>query len=467
MMTSSHDHFARPSTIVGFGMPLPLNAVSAQPIPKTVNARRLRKLTSCASISELDLREPPPRLIFRSALALRKLYTSDNAEIHRGRCAHRLSRRSAEALDEARHVVSTSMGVSNKDEIVFANDLPSAHFLLARAITASLSPGDEILLAVNIPDVCLRIWHSVATSRKLVPRLVTTALAKGAVPDIADFAQLVSGRTRVVIVPLVCPITLQRVLTPSLIPFLRAVARVTVVDASVYAWLLPFPNFPEIGIDFVIAHPGNTVTPSGAVIAGKHDAWNILPPVEGADPDISDSELDDDYGKLYSNQLTEPLDLYGSPNIWGPPPERFEPLSNSVATAVTTAAAMVDHVDTLSGDTVRCGKRLAQNLHEGLKECPGILVFTSISTTPEAPIACFTTVGVETNDVARSLGTHGVKVDIVSSGLSVALRRGAGVDSVLRVSFDPKLHSEDDVDKFISILQQVMEYLSTCQVSNC
>lgn len=446
-----------------FSMPTTLRTTPQCNELTNISTRRPQQPTSCISTSEhLDLQEPLPRISSRTTSALQKLYIRHNAEIHRGKCAHHLGRLSAEALDEARSAVSNVMHVPNADDIVFANNLVSAHTLLARAATASLRPGDEILLAVNLPDTCLHIWHSVARSRELVPRLVTASLTRGAVPDVADFAQFISGRTRISIVPSICPLTLQQVLTPSLAPFLRAVAAINVIDASMYAQHLPFPRLSELGSDFVIVHPGAISMPSGCVIAGKPNAWHGFPPVEGADHTISDSAFnEDDDGLPQTIQLTEPLDLLTSPQVWGPSPERFEPMSTAVATAITTAAAMNEHVENFSDDAIRQGKRLAERLHNALERCSSVSVFTPQSTTPEAPVACFTPIGAELHDVALSLESHGIQVDIGCLGLSVALRTGAGLESVLRVSFNPTVHSDDDVDKFMSTLDCVMESLST------
>lgn len=459
-LSTSHN---RSFATICFNVPLKLSRTSPYTSSREIGNRRPRRVTSCSStVQNLDLREPSPRVSSRTMSALQKLYTRDNAEIHRGKCAHHLGRQSAEALDVARNVVKTVMHVPNASDIVFANDLASAHTLLARATTASFRPGDEILLAVNLPDTCLRIWHSVASSRKLIPRVVTAALTRGAVPDVADFAQYVSGRTRIAVVPFICPVTLQRVLTPSLAPFLGAVAAINVVDASMYAQSLPFPKLTDLNIDFIVTHPGTIFVPSGCVIAGKPNAWLGLPPVDGADYAISDSAFnEDDDGAPQAVQLTEPLDLFTSPRVWGPSPERFESLSTVLATAITTAAAMEDHVHNLSEDTILYGKRLAERLHNMLKRCPSISVFTPRSTTPEVPVACFTTIGVELNDVALSLKTQGVQVDVGSLGLSVAFHKGGGLESTLRVSFNPNVHSEDDVDNFVSTLNYVMESLST------
>lgn len=459
-LSTFHD---RPFATICFNVPLKLSRTSPHTSSIEISTRRPRHVTSCSStLQNLDLREPPPRVSSHTMSALQKLYTRDNAEIHRGKCAHHLGRQSAEALDVARNTVSTVMHVPNANDIVFANDLASAHTLLAQATTASFRPGDEILLAVNLPDTCLRIWHSVASSRKLVPRLVTAALTRGDVPDVADFAQFVSGQTQIAVVPFICPVTLQRVLTPSLAPFLSAVAAINVVDASIYAQSLPFPRLTDLNVDFVVTHPGTISVPSGCVIAGKPNAWCGLPPVDGADYAISDSAFnEDDDGAPQAVQLTEPLDLFTSPRVWGPSPERFESLSTVLATAITTAAAMEDHVRNFSGDSILYGKRLAERLHNTLKRCPSISVFTPRSTTPEAPVACFTTIGAEPNDVALSLKSQGVQVDVGSLDLSVAFHKGGGLESALRVSFNPNIHSEDDVDKFVSTLNNVMESLST------
>lgn len=422
---------------------------------KSIRTRQQKRFSACDKTPvHLDLQSRTPHVSPLAVSALRQLYTRSNAEIHRGKCAHHLGRRSADALSDARQVVATMMSVPDAEEVVFSNDLYSAYTLLARAATASLHPGDEILLSGNLPDLCLHIWHAVAHSRKLLPRIVPTRLMDGHVSDVADFAHVVSSRTRVVVIPYICPLTLQIVATPMLTPFLRAVARTTVIDASVYAECLPVPKVTELDADFVLTHPGAAFIPSGAVIIGKKSSWESFPPSEGADYALSNSAFNtDDHGTPQFAHITMPLDLSASPAVWAPSPDRFEPLSTVVANAVTTAAAIDDHTNRFNDDTVEHGKILAQKLHSDLADCPYVSILSPKSEIPELPIACFTIAGAEIDRVVHKLKLQGVMVEAGDLGLSVGLRVGAGIDAAIRVTFDPLLHSESNISDFVSRLQ--------------
>jgi cysteine desulfurase family protein (TIGR01976 family) len=111
--------------------------------------------------------------------------------------AYATSRRTDAVIAEARAAMADFLGC-DKDEIVFGPNMTTLTFAISRAIGRDLGPGDEILLTHLDHDANVSPW------RALEERGVTIRFAEINEDDctlnLADLAQKISSRTRVVAV---------------------------------------------------------------------------------------------------------------------------------------------------------------------------------------------------------------------------------------------------------------------------
>jgi cysteine desulfurase family protein (TIGR01976 family) len=111
--------------------------------------------------------------------------------------AYATSRRTDVVIAEARAAMADFLGC-DKDEIVFGPNMTTLTFAISRAIGRELGPGDEILLTHLDHDANVSPW------RALEERGVTIRFAEinqdDCTLDLADLAQKITGRTRVVAV---------------------------------------------------------------------------------------------------------------------------------------------------------------------------------------------------------------------------------------------------------------------------
>ena len=111
--------------------------------------------------------------------------------------AYATSRRTDVVIAEARAAMADFLSC-DKDEIVFGPNMTTLTFAISRAIGRELGPGDEILLTHLDHDANVSPW------RALEERGVTIRFAEinqdDCTLDLADLAQKITGRTRVVAV---------------------------------------------------------------------------------------------------------------------------------------------------------------------------------------------------------------------------------------------------------------------------
>ena len=111
--------------------------------------------------------------------------------------AYATSRRTDAVIAEARAAMADFLGC-DQDEIVFGPNMTTLTFAISRSIGRELGPGDEILLTHLDHDANVSPWQA------LEERGVTIRFAEinhdDCTLDLADLAQKISSRTRVVAV---------------------------------------------------------------------------------------------------------------------------------------------------------------------------------------------------------------------------------------------------------------------------
>lgn len=181
----------------------------------------------------------PNNLHVRVSQALRDYHEQANASTQRGKCTYTLGRQATDALYDARALVRRVMAMTtdhhignhdddydddddendddddgdyhddNKDQVVFAYDSVHAMHTLATSVCRSLSPKtDMIVLSALCATPVVRVWNAVAAAYGVSAMMTTGAAQDGnGQLDIAEFAQCLTSdtgqqRMRVVVLPL-------------------------------------------------------------------------------------------------------------------------------------------------------------------------------------------------------------------------------------------------------------------------
>ncbi|HZE05794.1 MAG TPA: aminotransferase class V-fold PLP-dependent enzyme, partial [Solirubrobacteraceae bacterium] len=99
-------------------------------------------------------------------------------------------------LHDARRAAAGFLGCAT-EEVVFGANTTTINFLLAHALSRTLSPGDEIIVTELDHDANVAPWLLVAADRGLVVRTAPLVPDDGTL-DITALEGLISSRTRVV-----------------------------------------------------------------------------------------------------------------------------------------------------------------------------------------------------------------------------------------------------------------------------
>lgn len=397
----------------------------------------------CVERTSLDLTSTCVKRVNEQSLqALRELYERFNSTVHRGRCAHELGRLATEELHKARESVATTIGVADANDVVFAEDSTSAMSLVANAVCSTLYPQDEILVAVNCSDATMRSWRVAASARPLTVRVVPGRLASGSMPDIGDYGSLLGPRTRVIVLPVVCPVTAAVSPLSELEPFFKGIGAITVLDATSFGAQYALFDINSSRFSFAVFDAVNFSAPNGAFIFGKQDIWERMPPVLGGEHALEECSLE------------EPsINITDDDSKWTPVPDRFESISSSLSVAISIAPALQAHISQLSDGLAERAASLSNYLHSELSSVDGLIVYSNVSNVI-APYACFNVEDVEPDIIRKSLEDRGIYTEFGQIGLRVAHDNGVSRPSSIRVTLDPSSHSEMDIDRFIGALTE-------------
>jgi cysteine desulfurase family protein (TIGR01976 family) len=204
--------------------------------------------------------------------AMRRYYVSANSN-HDG--AYLYSRRTDEAVYEARRAMADFFNAGRPEEIVFGPNMTTLTFRLSQAIGEKLKEGDEIVLTRLDHDGNVSPWLALE-SRGMVVRYVDFDPADGTL-NMEDMERAINRRTKVVAVGYASNAlgTVNDVRT--VISMARAFGAWVYVDAVHYA-----PHGPvdvrELGCDFLVCSAYKFFGPHLGVLYGRYDLLDALPP---------------------------------------------------------------------------------------------------------------------------------------------------------------------------------------------
>jgi cysteine desulfurase/selenocysteine lyase len=339
--------------------------------------------------------------------AERSFYELHNGAAHRG--AHLLSEEGTEIYEDARAKVAGFLG-AGPGEIVFTKSATESVNLVARTLTSSVKPGDEILITEMEHHANLVPWQLLAERTGATLRWFTVT------PDgqLDLDPALITGRTKIVAV------TAQSNVTGVIPPVAEIAALAHEAGALVLAdgaQLVPHHpvDVTALDVDFLAFSGHKMLGPLGlGVLYGKAARLEALPPFLGG------------------GDMIETVRMEGS--TFQPPPARFEPGVPPAPQAAGLAAA-VDYLTALGMDNVAAHEEsLTAHALDALREINGVRVLGPDTTKDRGSAVAFEVAGVHPHDVGQVLDEVGIAVR-TGHHCAQPLHRALGVQASTRATF--------------------------------
>lgn len=365
--------------------------------------------------------------------AERDFLTHANAAVHRG--AHTLAAEATELFEDARATVAGFVG-ARPEQLVWTSGATMGLNLVAYSIgnAGLVRPGDEIVTTAIEHHANLIPWQELAARTGAVLRHIP-AHDDGTL-DMDAAASLITARTRVVafthvsnVLGIVNPVA-------ELIALAQGVGAITVMDACQSAPHLPL-DLHALGVDLAVFSGHKMLGPYGVGgLYGRTPVLEALPPFLTGGSMITTVTLD----------RAEYL----------PPPQRFEAGTQPVGPAIGLAAA-VRYLDDIGLDRIHAHEgMLAQRMHAGLAEIPGIRLLGDAAGVERVGLWAFDVDGVHAHDAGQYLDALGIAVR-VGHHCAAPLHSRYGVTASVRAS-TALYNTTDDVDRLIEAVAGIRPY---------
>jgi len=339
--------------------------------------------------------------------AERSFYERHNGAAHRG--AHLLSEEGTEIYEGARAKVAAFLG-ADVGEVVFAKNATEAINLVAYTLTASIKPGDEILITEMEHHANLVPWQ------QLAQRTGATLRWFKVLPDgRLDLDEpLITERTKIVAMSGQSNVT---GVMPPVAEIARLAHEVGALVLADGAQLVPHHpvDVKALDVDFLAFSGHKMLGPLGpGVLYGKRDRLEALPPF------------------LAGGDMIEVVRMEGS--TFQPPPARFEPGVPPAPQAAGLGAA-IDYLTALGMDNVAAHEEsLTAYALDALREINGVRILGPDTTKDRGGAVAFEVEGVHPHDVGQVLDELGVAVR-TGHHCAWPLHRALGVQASTRATF--------------------------------
>ena len=185
------------------------------------------------------------------------------------------SQRSERRVEESRSLMADFLNAVRPEEIVFGPNMTTLMFSLSRAIGATLSPGDEILVTRMDHDSNIAPWLRLAEDRDLVIKWVEIN-PQDCTLDLNSLQDQLSARTKVVAVAH----TANTVGTTNPIKVISELAHsagaICIVDAVQGVPHVPI-DVQDLDCDFLLCSSYKFFGPHLGIMYGKYDLMDSLP----------------------------------------------------------------------------------------------------------------------------------------------------------------------------------------------
>jgi cysteine desulfurase family protein (TIGR01976 family) len=185
------------------------------------------------------------------------------------------SRRSDAIIAEAHQAMADMLGAADPHEIKFGPNMTTLTFHVSRSITATMQPGDEIILTGLDHHGNVDPWLGAARDRNLTVRFWEPRLDDCTL-DLADLDALLSPKTRLVAVGWASNAVGTINPVAEIVRRAHAAGAWTYVDAVHAAPHVPI-DVQAVGTDFLACSTYKFFGPHGGVLYGRADVLDAIP----------------------------------------------------------------------------------------------------------------------------------------------------------------------------------------------
>jgi cysteine desulfurase family protein (TIGR01976 family) len=351
------------------------------------------------------------------------------------------SRRSDATVAEAHQAMADMLGAAGADEIKFGPNMTTLTFHVSRSITATMAPGDEIIVTGLDHHGNVDPWLGAARDRGLTVRVWEPRLDDCTL-DLADLDALLSPRTRLVAVGWASNAVGTINPVAEIVRRGHAAGAWTYVDAVHAAPHLPI-DVRAVGTDFLACSTYKFFGPHGGILYGRADVLDALPTYKLKPAhdrfETGTQSFESQAGTLAAVEyLAELGSAYGSAGPADPRGERVR---------AGMAAIRSYEMD------------LYRRLVDGLEEIPGLRLFGITNRAgfdSRTPTAALTIDGHAPRAISEELGRQGIATwdgDFYASGLIERLGL-AGSGGVVRIGLT-HYNTADEVDRVVGALERI------------
>lgn len=361
--------------------------------------------------------------------ALLGYYTGGAANVHRAQ--HLPGERATRAFEATRENAARWLNAANAEQIIFTRSATEALNLLAYALEQSFQPGDEIVISALEHHANLLPWQQLALRRQL--KLVVLPLDQHGLIDLAQAAQLIGPRTRLLAVSQLSNVLgCWQPLQP-LLDLAQAQGALTVVDGT-QGVVHGRQDMQALGCDFYICSSHKLYGPDGVgLLYGRTHALQQLVHWQ------------------FGGEMLLHTDYHNA--RFRPAPLGFEAGTPPIASVIALGESL-DYLSSLDASAVSAHEAaLHSELIAGLKQRQGVRLLG----TPAVALASFIVDGVHHADLAHLLSEQGTAVR-AGHHCAMPLLQGFGLNGAVRVSLG--LYNDgSDLQRFFSALDQALELL--------
>jgi cysteine desulfurase/selenocysteine lyase len=362
--------------------------------------------------------------------AIRDLYTSDYANIHRG--VHELSQRATQRYEDSRAAIQRFIHAADSREIIFVRGATEGINLVAGTWgRRNVGPGDEIVLSALEHHSNIVPWQLLAEEKGARIRVAPINDEGELLLD--EFEKLLNPRTRLVAVNHISNALGTINPIARMTELAHAHGAVVLVDG---AQAVPHMRVDvgASGCDFYTFSGHKMYGPTGiGVLWGRLDLLEEMPPYQGGGDMISSVTFE----RTTYNSLPWKFEA-GTPNIEG---------------SIGLAAA-VDYLDELGIENVEAYEAglLAYGTAR-LSEIPGLRILGTAR--EKAAVLSFVLDGVHPHDVGTILDRYGIAVR-TGHHCAQPLMDRFGVPATTRASL-AFYNTRDEIDSLVAGMEKVKE----------
>jgi cysteine desulfurase/selenocysteine lyase len=380
--------------------------------------------------------------------------TGHHSAVHRG--AHALAEEATDFYEGARDRISSFLGASRPEELVFTKNATEAINLVAYSLgnasvgapgagggrvgrggqvsRFAIGPGDEILITEMEHHANLIPWQELC--RRTGATLRWFGLTEDFRLDLTDIDTLINSHTRVVafthqsnVLGTINPVE-------TLVEAARKVGALTVLDAC---QSVPHStvDVSQLGVDFLAFSGHKMLGPSGVGgLYGRYELLEEMPPF------------------LTGGSMIE--QVFMDHSTFAPPPARFEAGVPMTSQAVGLGAA-VDYLETVGMKKVADHEAQLTGLAlQQLSALPGIRIIGPADLVDRGGAVSFVVDGVHAHDVGQILDDSGVAVR-VGHHCAWPLHRRYGLAASVRASF-AIYNTPGEVDVLVDAVREAQRF---------